>query len=420
MRIRTKKLLPLGLAMMLAWPGQALAVKVVIDAGHGGSDPGAIGVNGLQEKTAALDIAGKLRDELERRGYETFMTRSTDEFVKLADRVAFTDRIMPDLFVSIHANSYFNPDTRGTMVLYYDRDYPQEDYPASEAMSALTPESKSLAQSVLDAVVEEAGTVNKGLDPNAAYVVRMGSVPSILVETAFLSNAADASALADPAFRGKLALGVAKGIEAYKPAVAGPFRDLPASHWAYAAVLKLKEQGVVEGEYGRFYPERALTRAEFVSMIERQFPNAGIPKTDGTACEQGTTTVTNSTYGTPCTKTPTDLPVGHWAYDALIKAIKNGLIDGYDDGTIRPDRTITRGEAAVLIDRAIPLSPTSGGSKPGTAVPFKDVPASLWSAPSINRLKQAGLVDGIAPQTFAPERAVTRAEISAILARIIP
>jgi N-acetylmuramoyl-L-alanine amidase len=419
-------LLILGIATAEPAMAYAGAVKVVLDAGHGGSDPGAVGVNGLYEKTVNLDVVLRLREELSTRGYEVLLTRDQDVYLTLAERVAITESLKPDLFVSIHANAHTNPSISGSLVLYYDKDYPQKDYPPSDAMAALTPESKRLAQLVQDGMVKEAGTVDRGLVPSAVYVARMGSVPSILAETAFLSNSQDAALLADADFRQKLAVGIANGIAAYKPAVEvpGAFPDVPASHWANEAIEKLKKKGIVEGEAGgKFSPDRALTRAEFVSMLDRQFP---LPNLNAGAGESGCTqsspspTVTGSTYGSDCgtqssIAPPKDLPSSHWAYAAMKKALENGIISGYSDGTLRPDKPVTRGEAAALIDRVI----WPGSSQAATKTIFKDVPKTLWSAASINRLKDKGIIEGTTATAFAPERAMTRAEMAALLARLI-
>src|SRR5690606_15960727 len=136
-------------------PLSAYAAKVVVDAGHGGSDPGAIGVNGLREKDANLDISLRLQKELLDRGYEVLMTRTEDVYLSLGQRVNIARQSNADLFVSIHANSYHSPDVSGALILYYDDAYPQKSYPASEEMKALTPESKRLAQLVLDEFVSE-------------------------------------------------------------------------------------------------------------------------------------------------------------------------------------------------------------------------------------------------------------------------
>lgn len=412
-------LLILGFALAQPAPAWAGAVKIVLDAGHGGSDPGAVGVNGLYEKTVNMDVVNRLKAILAGRGYEVALTRDSDIFLSLAQRVAITNSLSPDLFVSVHANAHTNSSINGSLVLYYDKDYPQADYPPSDAMAALTPESKRLAQLVQDAMVKSAGTVDRGLVPSAVYVARMGSVPSILVETAFLSNAGDAANLADADFRQKLAAGIAVGIEAYKPLdKPGAFADVPLSHWANEAILKLKNKGILEGEGGKYYPERALTRAEFVTMLERQFSLPEPAAAGGGS--QGSTTVTGSTYGgslsgsqrTAAVKFK-DLPANHWAYAVMQKAAATGILSGYEDGTIRPDKPLTRGEAAALIDRVI----WPGSSQKASGTLFKDVPVSLWSAASINRLKEKGIVEGAT--TFAPERSMTRAEMAALLSRLI-
>lgn len=411
-------LLILGFAIAQPAPAWAGAVKIVLDAGHGGSDPGAVGVNGLYEKTVNLDVVTRIKSELESRGYEVMLTRDNDSYLSLAERVAITDRLAPDLFVSVHANSHTSSSVNGSMVLYYDKDYPQASYPPSDAMAALTPESKRLAQLVQDAMVKSSGTADLGLVPSAVYVARMGSVPSILVETAFLSNAADAANLADGSFRQKLAVGIADGIEAYKPQEQpGAFADVPLSHWANEAIAKLKSKGILEGESGKYYPERALTRAEFVTMLDRQFSLPAAAGAAGSAAQGGSTTVTGSTYGSGSAGAAgfKDLPAGHWAYAVMQKAAAAGVLTGYADGTIRPDQPLTRGEAASLIDRVI----WPGSSQKASSVVFKDVPVSLWSAAAINRLKEKGIVDGVTATSFAPERSMTRAEMAALLARLI-
>lgn len=410
-------LLFLGFAIVQPAPAWAGAVKIVLDAGHGGSDPGAVGVNGLYEKTVNFDVVTRVKSILEGRGYEVSLTRDSDIYLSLAQRVAITNSQAPDLFVSVHANAHTNSSINGSMVLYYDKDYPQAQYPASDAMAALTPESKRLAQLVQDAMVKGAGTVDRGIVPSAVYVARMGSVPSILVETAFLSNPGDAACLADDDFRQKLAIGIAGGVEAYRPlGKPGVFTDVPQSHWANEAILKLTNKGIVEGEAGKYYPERVLTRAEFVTMLERQFP---LPEPSAGGTSQGSSTVTGSTYGSVTSRGSAaafnDLPTGHWAFAAMQKAAATGVLSGYADGTIRPDQPLTRGEAAALIDRVI----WPGSSQKATSTLFKDVPVSLWSAASINRLKEKGIVEGATADSFAPERSMTRAEMAALLSRLI-
>ncbi len=92
-----------ALVALCVWtlPGQASAATVVVDPGHGGYDPGAIGVNGLQEKVVNLDISRKLRDLLEQRGYDVRMSRDSDVYLSLSERVAFAKKPKRG-FVRIH------------------------------------------------------------------------------------------------------------------------------------------------------------------------------------------------------------------------------------------------------------------------------------------------------------------------------
>ncbi len=425
-------------------PCLALAVKVVVDPGHGGSDPGAIGVNGLYEKNVNLDISLKLKEELIKKGYEVAMTRESDRYVSLKDRVRFTNEAKADLFVSVHANSHPSSSAKGTLVLYYDDAYPQKAYPASEAMKKLTPQSKQLAKSVLSALVKEIGTENKGIVPNAAYVIRMGSVPSILVETAFLSNRSDAALLADEKARRLIARGIANGIEAFRPVI---FSDV-AGHWAYPYIARLKEKGVVQGYNNMFRPEQPLTRAELLTMLDRivPFPDNGTDEASAPELPDNGTDEVSSTElpvsdtneasasdlpvsGTNEASAPVqpvnnadevpapDLPENHWAYGTFKKALKLGIINGYPDGTVKPDQAITRAEVSAILDRLLngKDAPPSLPDQIGTL--FDDVPLDMWCAPAVYRLKEASIVTGMTNSTFAPNRLMTRAEAAVMMDR---
>jgi N-acetylmuramoyl-L-alanine amidase len=407
-----KRLILLSLLLTFAFPYQAFAYKVVLDAGHGGSDPGATGVNGLREKDVNWDITQKVRDELIAKGYEVVLTRTDDSYWSLAQRVEFTNTLQADLFVSIHANAHPDGKTKGTMVLYYDNDYPQEDYPASEAMKQLTPYSKDLAQRVLDSLVTAAGTKNLGLVPSAVYVARMGTIPSILVETAFLSQTSDAALLASDSVRSKMAAGIANGIAAYTPPL---FTD-SLGHWAREAIIRMKNKGIIEGIANRYEPERALTRAEFLTLMDRVFTFSKLKA----VCEPSNN-VTSIVYGCQATAEQSyiDLPSSHWASPVFAKAKNLNLLQGYSDGTIRPDQSITRGEVAFLFDRLLQMSSSTTNNLPSAAssASFNDVPETLWSAKAIYALRNKGIIDGITDTAFKPSQTITRAEIAAMLNR---
>ncbi|CAG7631066.1 hypothetical protein PAESOLCIP111_03261 [Paenibacillus solanacearum] len=432
---------------LLIMPGPASAAKIVVDAGHGGSDPGAIGVNGLQEKQVNLDIARRLRDLLVKEGYEVSMSRDSDIYLSLQQRVDFMNAQKADLFVSIHANSYSSPSARGAMVLYYDDNYPQASYPASEEMKALTPQSRELAQKVLDNLVDAAGLENLGLVPSAVYVVRNGTIPSILVETAFLSSPSDAALLGDGTVRQSMARGIADGIETYLP----PNVMFPDTlgHWARESILRLQAKKIVDGIGNRYEPNRLLTRAEWMTLLDRVF-DLSAAKSVAAACPAGDNAagkdaaaraVTAAVYGGSgaeggdgCQPAAgggasgsaagdaaargagafKDMNAKHWAFTALDKAVKVGVLEGYPDGTLRPDRPVTRAEVAAMFQRLAGTPSLSEAKQP-----FNDVAPGYWALGAIAALKQAGWVDGVTSGQFAPERSMTRAEAAALLDRYV-
>lgn len=417
------------LVCLLAAPSSSWAIKIVVDPGHGGSDSGAVGVNGLLEKNVNLDIATKLRKMLADSGYETAISREDDTFLSLKERVDFTNAQQADLFVSIHANAMpGNAKTRGALILYHDNNYPQEDYPASPEMAELTPQSREFAKVVLNNFVDATGLENRGLVASAVYVVRMGTIPSILVETAFLSNRQDAALLANDEVRTTMAQAIVQGIEAYMPpnTPSEVFTDMRV-HWARDAVLRLKSQGIVDG-VGRLYkPNRELTRAEWMTLLDRVFDLSTVKKAsvNPSICTNGSNNNTVSAvvykYGESCV-TPVKPPLplfmdiaGHWANAALNKAVMADVLNGYDDATLRPDQPITRAEVAATFQR-LALPATLGPL--GTAS-FTDVPADHWAAKSIYSLQHADWIDGIAPDQFMPNRGMTRAEAASLLDRYV-
>jgi N-acetylmuramoyl-L-alanine amidase len=333
------------------------------------------------------------------------------------------------LFVSVHSNYYGDPNTRGAMVLYYDDNYPQSKYPASEAMKRLTPQSKDLAQKVLDAVVAATNTDNKGLMQSAAYVIRSGEAPSILVETAFLSNKQDEALLSRPAVRQKFAEGIARGIVAFMPpakdeekAEAAPFGDL-VGHWAEQAIRPLLASGLMNGMTpARFEPDQPLTRAQLLAVLDRLFPvvsPAGAQVAVGQTAGHGS--AGQGANGQPAVKrrVPLDLDSGHWAYPVLMKALSAGRIEGYADGTLRPDQPVTRAEASALFYRSLAANGSIKNANATAVAAFDDVPTNAWSAGAIYALRQLGLAEGVTATSFGPSQRMTRAEIAVLIERYL-
>lgn len=172
---------------------------IVVDAGHGGKDVGGIGVSGRYEKDINLGIALKLRDALESRGFQVHMIRTDDTFVELMDIANITNEVNPFAFVSIHANKAVGkPDVTGVETYTY---YGTDPTLANLVQSSIVAKTKQV-----DRKVKEAGFV----------VIKYTRVPSILVETGFMTNAAEEDFLHDPDNQTLIAEAIAEGVAKFK------------------------------------------------------------------------------------------------------------------------------------------------------------------------------------------------------------
>lgn len=178
---------------------------IVIDAGHGGHDPGAV-PNGVKEKDVNLAVALKLNESLRNKGYNTIMTRDDDNFVDLDERANIANRNQADIFISLHSNSIGNSDISGIQVLYcpaFDSELKEKDnYPLSDAL--------------MDEIIKGTGAVNKGILKRPRLVVlRKTAMPAALIEMGFLTNSEDAKNLQDDAYQDIMVDSIIKGIERY-------------------------------------------------------------------------------------------------------------------------------------------------------------------------------------------------------------
>lgn len=170
---------------------------VVIDPGHGGADPGAVGPTGKTEKEVCLALGRSLRDALRRRGMNAILTRGADAEVWLAPRLALIERWRADVFVSLHANSHTTPDATG--VETYWREGP----------------SQAFADAVHRTVASLIHRPDRGTKQERLYVLRHPRVPSLLFEAGFISNPGEERLLDDPDFQDRAAFALATGIESY-------------------------------------------------------------------------------------------------------------------------------------------------------------------------------------------------------------
>jgi N-acetylmuramoyl-L-alanine amidase len=215
--------------------------RVVIDPGHGGHDPGAMNADGTREKDVVLDIALKLakkiRDDL---GIDVVMTRSTDVFIPLEERTAIANKINADLFVSIHANASLNKSASGIETYYLNlaksekaaRVAARENNTSLDKVNLLQAtlfdlmanskinDSARLADAVQKSLFRKIdkqykGARNLGVKQGPFYVLLGATMPSILVETAFVSNATEAERLKNPEYQDATVSGIEEGIKTY-------------------------------------------------------------------------------------------------------------------------------------------------------------------------------------------------------------
>jgi len=172
---------------------------VVIDAGHGGKDPGATSVLGFYEKGVNLAVAHKVARLLEQRGLRVKMTRTSDYFVELEERAAIANRLNADLFVSIHADSFPKSSRRGYTI-----------YIARSASS-----SSRRAASAISRSMSGTGLNSFGVQTAGYHVLTGTRGPAVLVELGYLSNRSEANLLRSSSFQTRLAKAVADGISDY-------------------------------------------------------------------------------------------------------------------------------------------------------------------------------------------------------------
>jgi len=217
--------------------------RVVVDAGHGGHDPGAIGPTRVREKDATLAIARRLAAKLRKAGFEVVMTRSDDRYVALEERTAIANTKKGDLFVSIHANAHPRRALAGveTWVLNVaddryavrlaarengaDLDEAGEGSQAQRILTdldakAATGASRRLAhlvqREITGAVRTRFGEVQDlGVKSALFYVLLGARMPAVLVETAFISNRREEQRLASPAYQDEVASAVSRAVEQF-------------------------------------------------------------------------------------------------------------------------------------------------------------------------------------------------------------
>jgi len=217
---------------------------IVIDTGHGGKDPGAIGYKGYREKVIVLQIGTKLKNILKSRGYKVYMTRYSDKFVKLSNRTKYANRKNADIFISIHANAvpknkakkvcgvecYFlskSRTSRAKRVAAKENSadlsdmnfYGKESFLNTLSSHNIVASNKlaiDLQRGMLGTLKKSYSDVTDGGVREGPFWVLVGAgMPSVLVEVGFVTNPKEAKRLVNKKYQEKLAHGLADGIERY-------------------------------------------------------------------------------------------------------------------------------------------------------------------------------------------------------------
>jgi N-acetylmuramoyl-L-alanine amidase len=230
---------------LAAKPEYVRLITVAIDAGHGGEDPGAKGANGSHEKDITLSIARRLKAQIDKQeNMRAYLTRDGDYFIPLHDRVNKARRAQADLFVSIHADAFVKPHARGSSVFALSEKgatsaaakWLAKHENDADLIGGINIDVKDvyLKQTLIDlsqtaaiadslklgrAVLEEIGGINQLHKPHVEQagfaVLKAPDIPSILVETAFISNPEEEKRLTDEAYQDSMSAAIVAGIKRY-------------------------------------------------------------------------------------------------------------------------------------------------------------------------------------------------------------
>ena len=210
---------------------------VVIDAGHGGFDLGGIPHQRVAEKGMNLDVAQRLARKLRSAGYQVVMTRDSDVFISLGERVRIANSNPNAVFVCVHFNSATREGANGIETYYYSN------------------QSAALAANIHRQVVGGTETDNRGIRRRGYYVLRRTSIPAILVECGFLTNPTEAGLALQSTYREKLADLIADGVMGRRPP---PNRPVVAGLTHVAAPVP---QPAGYNDFVRAEPERSASRS---------------------------------------------------------------------------------------------------------------------------------------------------------------
>lgn len=358
--------------------------KVFLDPGHGGEDPGALG-SIYRESDLNLQIAKLVKSKLEDKGIQVKISRTADTSLTLEQRANMSNEYSPDVFVSIHQNSYSDTNANGI-----------ETYHHTNKIY-----DKSLSDKIQNNLIKETDGKNRGVKSANFGVLRMSQYTSALVECGFISNEIEESKLGSVEYQDKVATAISNGIEQYLKE-----NVMLNSAQELKPIIKTgKISGAqslnIRSGYGTSYNVIGqLYNGEKVQIVDQKNGWYEI--------------LYNQGYGYISSKYVTldfsDIE-GHWAKNQIEEFSTKGYINGYEDGTFKPDKSMTRAEFVKLINKFF-------GFTQGTDVEFKDISKDLWSYNDISIAVKEGYINGYSDNTFKPDGLITREEASKIISTI--
>ena len=355
--------------------------KVFIDAGHGGTDPGALGY-GYRESDLNLQVAKKVESKLKSKGIDVKMSRNSDIFYSLSERAEMANDYGADAFVSIHQNSAEAKSANG-IETYYNRKK-EEDRP--------------LSNDIQTQVISQTGANNRGVK-NAEFTVLVKSkMISALVECGFITNELEVKKLSDSSYQDKLATGIANGIEEYlKSNVIIEESQITAT----GKVVNADSLNVRKGPSISFDIIGKLSGGDKVKVIGESNGWYKIEYNGTYGYVSGSYIELDSTEPDQDNKINfTDVSQDYWAYSQIQDFVKKGYIEGYGDNTFRPKEPIKRNEFVKIFNKVFGLTNKSG-------IVFDDTKDN-WAKDEIDIAVTNGVAQGIGANKFEPEEYITR------------
>ncbi|MEG1311599.1 MAG: N-acetylmuramoyl-L-alanine amidase [Romboutsia sp.] len=361
--------------------------KVFIDPGHGGYDSGAPGF-GKNEDDLNLEVATKVKNKLEAKNIQVKMSRESDIYLGIGERAAIANEYGADVFVSVHQNSADVESANGIETYYHPN---KQMY-------------KPLAIDVQTNAIKQTGARDRGVkDARDLGVLRESDMPSSLFESGFISNHQEYDKLITPAYQDKLATGIADGIETYlKNNIKLDEEDFPVINTGVVTTDGLN----IRSGYGTTYPSIGkLSKGDKVEIVESKNGwhkikyNGSYGYVSGKYIQIDSNVVFNDIDN-------------HWAKNEILDFVSKGYINGYGDGTFKPDNSITRAEFVKVLNKVF------GFTKVGQEN-FTDVNESDWYYNDVCIGINAGYINGYEDNTFKPNQQISREEACKIISTVL-